>query len=321
MHVRKAFTLIELLVVIAIIAALIGLLLPAVQKVRESAARAKCQNNLKQLGIALNNHHSALNAFPQGRDKFPYVFSPQARLLPYVEQDNLNRLLDYSCPPLDFSNSGTNPNDNTNPNCPAKMTIKMFLCPSDSALGKVPGSDYGATNYVANVGTGLIDGGVIAFGDGVFTQTPLSFSDIADGFSNTAAFSESLLGNGVKSSGAKPADPRRERYMVAGGNVPTAAVCDSASGGAWDGGIRNAKWINGHYGDALFNHYYAPNASTWDCGNGSNNRALSSARSNHSGGVNVLFLDGSVRFISNSINLGNWRALSTRAGGEVIAID
>jgi prepilin-type N-terminal cleavage/methylation domain-containing protein/prepilin-type processing-associated H-X9-DG protein len=317
---KPGFTLIELLVVIAIIAILIGLLLPAVQKVREAAARTTCQNNLKQLGLALHNHHSALGYFPPARQPFPMVFSPLSRLLPYVEQENLQRLLDFTQPPLDFFNTGVNPNDNSSPNAPTKMSIKLFLCPSDAVSPKVPGSNYGATNYIACVGTGLVQYGNVAVGDGVFTDQPRRVEHITDGSSNTVAFSETILGNGVTSTGTTPGDYRRERYVLPGPADPTPAQCESASGGGWSG-MRSAKWIDGHYGSTLYNHYYPPNARNWDCGNGYNNKGLTAARSGHTGGVNVLYCDGSVRFVRDNIDLNVWRAIATRSGGEIFNAD
>src|SRR3954451_8670711 len=142
---RVGFTLIELLVVIAIIAILIGLLLPAGQKVREAAARMKCSNNLKQLGLAMHNHESTLGVFPQGRNAYPKVVSAPARLLAYVEQDNLQRLVD----PDGTLAAGTQ-NDTA-----AKNRVGLLVCPSDPQSGAVPGSPYFGTNYVACNGTGI----------------------------------------------------------------------------------------------------------------------------------------------------------------------
>ena len=301
---RSAFTLVELLVVIAIIGVLVALLLPAVQMAREAGRRASCLNNLKQLGLGLQNYHSTFNTFPVARNKYPLVHSSISRLLPFCEQANVQNLIDYSQP----LTAATNVNA-------AQQVITMFVCPSDGAGGRVPSLIEAGSNYVANNGSGTIDYGLIASGDGMFTQTNNGFRNCTDGSSNTAAFSESILGNGTPSSGTTPHNPRLEVLEIAGGGDTTPAAC-SAGGGPWSA-IRGGKWIDGHYGNTLYNHYYAPNPATWDCGNGSHNKGLSTARSYHPGGVNVLSCDGSVRFITNTIDLATWRSFSTRSGGEV----
>src|SRR5436309_1044031 len=211
---RSAFTLIELLVVIAIIGVLIGLLLPAVQKVREAANRLSCQNNFKQLGLAMHNYEGANGRFPPARNPFspppPLVHSALARLLPYVEQDNLGRSIDFTTPPLYFS--GTTPPSAGN--YAASITVvKLWLCPSDNGNGVVPGNGslavmpngalsatdhYAGTNYVTCVGSGSAAAawGKYANSDGMFGQTPFTIQDVTDGLSNTVALSESLLGLG-----------------------------------------------------------------------------------------------------------------------------
>jgi len=313
---REGFTLIELLVVIAIIAVLIGLLLPAVQKVREAAARLKCQNNLKQFGLAMHNHEVALGVFPQGRNGYPKVVSAPARLLAYIEQASLQNLVD---PEGTLAVGGQN-------DLAAKNRVSLLICPSDGQNGVVSGSVYFGTNYVANNGTGVtfdatgaITGYLkIADGNGVFAQRPIRIAHITDGTSNTAAFSESLLGNGAAIASV-PTDPLTIRLAVLevpGGNDTTPAACEGGAG-TWNP-RRGEQWINGHYGNTLYNHYYTPNQpGKWDCGNASHNKGLAAARSAHTGGVNMLTCDGAVRFVQNGIDVVTWRSLATRAGGEV----
>src|SRR4051812_16047397 len=123
MRPRRGFTLIELLVVIAVVAVLVGLLLPAVQKVRAAAVRAACTNNLKQIGIALHAHHDAHGRFPPGRGvPLPVVFSAHAHLLPFVEQENLRSIIDLTAAPTTFSVAGGPTYDGT-ANYPAATTV------------------------------------------------------------------------------------------------------------------------------------------------------------------------------------------------------
>jgi prepilin-type N-terminal cleavage/methylation domain-containing protein/prepilin-type processing-associated H-X9-DG protein len=310
MRSKQGFTLVELLVVIAIIGVLIALLLPAVQAAREASRRSSCSNNLHQIGVAINNFHAARNRFPMGRGTpFPLVFSVHAYLLPYFEEANLQSLIDFKQPPLTFGASSGLANE------PAATTkLSMLICPSDA--GEVPGLNFGPTNYVGNVGSGTVAAGSIKKADGVFFDgSKISFRYVTDGSAKTAAFSESTLGNNEPSTGTVPRRPDLEVLELSGSSDTTEPSCDPG-GGTWSG-IRGAKWINGHFGDTLYNHYYTPNSAKWDCGNASHNKAIISARSRHAGGVQLLYCDGHVDFISDDIKLVIWRGLSTRAGDEI----
>lgn len=309
---HSGFTLVELLVVIAIIGLLVGLLLPAVQQAREAARRISCANNLKQLGLAAQNHHAAYREFPTGRaGPFPKVFSAQAQLSPFCEGLAF-KLINWDAPPITFSSRSDH--DGSSNLEAATSTLSVFSCPSDLSSQRVPNSKYGATNYAVCSGSGLVNYGSLSDADGMFLSgRAMRFRDLLDGSSNTIAISERLLGRGNGSEGHL--DPRFDVWELSSSQAPTAARCESQSGGSVYR-LRGEKWIMGNYGNTLYNHFHRPNADAVDCMNITQRFGNLSARSLHPGGVNTALADGSVRFITDSIELSTWHALSTRAGGE-----
>ena len=348
---RPGFTLIELLVVIAIIAILIGLLLPAVQKVREAASRASDQNNLKQLSLAVHNFESANGVLPgylpapSGANASSFGYSVHARILPYIEQENLGRTFD---PNSQLLFTGTFPAVALNPSLvlAAGTAVKTFLCPAD---GQDPlyttvtgGGSQAGTNYMVNIGSGLegtdavnnpqkTNGTDIRFpSDGLFwSGSKVTISGITDGTSNTLLFAETLRGLNTTIAGPLSSltpDQRRRQYGSAsagrspaatapGGLNPPLTVSDATGATSWLGN-RGGSWI---WGSPYCNGFTAslpPNSSTPDVtGHG---EGWLSARSPFTGGVNVSLGDGSVRFVRDSVLLATWRALATRAGGEVL---
>jgi len=346
---RSAFTLVELLVVIAIIGILIGLLLPAVQSAREAARRMSCSNNLKQITLATHNYESAYQRLPTNFTSSTNTsgnFSVFAQLAPFYEQANVQDLIRFErplkvgcCPGQLFP-----PHD-----VAAKTELGMLRCPSESQFGlydvatlsgRGPIQQYAGTNYSMNFGTGVgtqYDTRVPT--DGIhWIDSQIGFEAITDGLSNTAAFSEHLLGVAEQ----RPPEPTslamRQRTMmncrcafVSRSRPPSPAgfqdfwlpedpneLEDYVRGHAlfrnWSG-QRGAGWINGREYWTGYTHYHPPQSRIPDmtsCGYG-----VFAARSNHPGGVHVARCDGSVAFTSESVDLSVWRTLATRNGHEV----
>ncbi len=312
---RTAFTLIELLVVIAIIAVLIGLLLPAIQKVREAAARSTCQNNLKQMGLALHNYHDANMMFPPGYSaNGPFVngitdttpgWGWGAYILPYIEQTPLYNQLDFTQPVQNFTQIQT--------------VVKTYICPSDligsgvftvtdgnwNPICQAAATSYAGTcggNYTSSAGTvttvstttGMNDTGV---GNGVlYRNSTVTITAISDGTSNTVMVQERCFANvqGTWAGGINGG------YCNTGPNNQ-AAVAGKLGQGAADLVLIHASTVNNPSG-----------------------RNLDDTSSMHLVGANFLLADGSVQFIRNiasgSADSATLEAMGTIAGGEGIPV-
>jgi len=320
----SGFTLIELLVVIAIIAVLIALLLPAVQQAREAARRVQCKNNLKQMGLALHNYldvHTCfppLGCYPAGSFGQWKTFSAQARLLPYLEQANLQNLIDWSRP-YDVQGNVTG------------VRVPTYLCPDEINDHPYPDDDIFVypINYGVNMGTWFVfDRGTAAKGDGAFgSNSKLQPRDIVDGTSNTLGAAEVKAGQFyLRNSGQPPA---------LGVAAPTSPDQVAAFGGTFkDSG--HTEWAEGEVHHTGFTTTFTPNTrvpynnagtivdidfnscrESW-AGCNTPTYAVVTARSYHEGIVQCLLMDGSARAIGENIDRSVWRALGTRQGSEVI---
>ncbi len=336
----RGFTLIELLVVIAIIAILVALLLPAVQQAREAARRSSCKNNLKQLGVALHNYHDTHFTFPgnevgctmlNGTRRCWEGWSGLAMLLPYVEQAPLYDTLNFN----DYWYRGAANQAGSN------QVISTFQCPSEPGSGAKYRRDSGPTSYALSAGPA--SGWSIKPPPGLFSmESSVRIRDIKDGTSNTVAASEVVMGRNrgklaasfrvstgagaLTSTGAYNSrvftnSPANILIIQNYANACLAALPTAAVNGDDDDAGR--FWSSGrvHWGP-WFNTLMPPNTTpVCDQDTSVTTVDLKSASSYHTGGAQALMADGSVKFISENIDMGVWIAAGSKEGGEVSSIN
>lgn len=293
---RQGFTLLQLLVVLAIFAILLGLLLPAIQKVREAASRMKSMNNLKQIALACANYESNNNTLPPGVDANNYSAAVYA--LPYLEANNIFQKIDMKKPldelPADIR----------------ALTIKVYESPRDE--GTNPQTGFGPTSYLYVAGSKP----ALKDNDGVFyADSRMSITKITDGSSNTIFTVETLRGDGNKQA----RDVRRQHVLLGAeelANLKDETGVDDFQNNRNIAANRCGSWMDGRFLQGTFTatrslNDMKPDVNCGGLGGLSGVRSLSSEN-------NVSFGDGSVRAISSTIDLKTWKALSTRSGGEVI---
>jgi prepilin-type processing-associated H-X9-DG protein len=329
--------------VIAIIAVLIALLLPAVQMAREAARRSQCRNNLKQVGLAMHNYHSTYEMFPGSNMQWHWdgitltgKWNPLAQMLPFLEYTTLANSLNYNNNPYPWGGSGSFGQNTT----AVWQRVEVFICPSDTA--RISGSERPGNNYRWSFGTTPTgdrggDGFFWMIGSPPWSRQGRRDRDVGDGLHQTAAFSERLHPPGVSNTyldknrylcatinpASYASSPQVQEQMTADAarscretNVPHTTSfgrCDSGIGWSQNYDTRGGFWgASSHPGNG-YNHVMTPNlkscsrAGTW--GNGGSGAVTAS--SNHPGGVNVLFGDGSVKFITDSVDERIWWAFGT----------
>jgi len=354
MRKRGGFTLIELLVVIAIIAVLIALLLPAVQAAREAARRSQCVNNLKQLGLAVHNYQSANGCFP-GMTSYPtaqnqssgWSYAWPLAIMPQMEQQSLYNAFNFNAGNFNDVAGVSNGSANTTV---GYTQIATLLCPSEDMKTR-PVSPWATMNYMCNYGgPGVIkgyNGTMIPWVDihGGFpngqSATVVGVESVIDGTSNTALFSERLLGIPNVTVRVGTNDGRRGLYQMTVASITNpmnyVTTCKSLPSATTsirsdNTGYRAYVCYPIHVGNCAYTHVGAPNSLMCTDNSGGTGKDASwltfggpfaslPPSGNHSGGVNMGMADGSVRFVKDSINPQTWWAVGSRNGGEVVGSD
>jgi type II secretory pathway pseudopilin PulG len=294
---RPAFTIFQLLFLLALFAFLLGLALPLIQKARVAAARAQSANNLKQIGLACHNYHETNGQLPPGNDG--HNFSAAARLLPYLEQDNLYKLIDFKKPCDDPANAQVR-----------GVFIKTFLDPRDAQLNVVEGS--GSTNYLFNAGSKP----ALKDNNGVFYQdSQIKFADITDGLSNTLMAGDTLKGDG----GTTARDVLRQYVRL--GTASLAELNEESGVSVWKvnghiAGDRGGSWIDGRFLQTTLTGTRLANDSRPDvsCGGAGGLSGLRSMERT----VDILLCDGSVRTVVTTVGLETWKHLAARNDGQQV---
>jgi prepilin-type N-terminal cleavage/methylation domain-containing protein len=325
---RNAFTLIELLVTVTIIGILLSLTASAIQSARESMRRTTCSNQLKQIGLGLQNYLAAYDAYPFGvggdADRVTSTFgsiahrrySTHSQLLPFLEQQALYEQIRFAYSPFypDMSGepdrvTGNGPNE-----IAAQTVVPLFLCPSDSNR---TGRPWGGNSYRSCNGSDWSG----RTGNGIFGQARLlRASALRDGQDHVAAFSERIMGDGLRGQIELESD------LFGDGNVWTEAALtpwcsgltsERASGLALQDSNGGMTWLEGNMNWTRYNHVAVPgrpsckNVISWD-------GVVMTATSRHLGGVNVVLASGAVRFVNESIDSKTWRALGDVNSGVVL---
>lgn len=329
---RVGFTLVELLVVIAIIGVMVGLLLPAVQAAREAARRMACSNNFKQIGLGLHNYHAAYNTLAPGRygtmSNGYRLNANTVGILPFIEQQSLWELVSNPQQTGAIPAMGNNPGTDTPNFVPWFTQVPTYRCPSDpTQLGGAGQLNYGnshgdtirgigrpsaardASQLNATNGTNELQhhGAVNGMERGLFhTSISRKFRDVRDGLSNSVAMGEMTVSDEKRGLGGYI-------YHLGGWFPPVPSACKTgthinaakpslyAAGGLWP---RGRRWADGHWHSSAVTTILPPNSPSCLRPEDSND-GFASVASYHQGGAHVLFADGAVRFITDSIEAGN----------------